>query len=47
VRRAGSVALANDTDPDFQRLPEADRADMDFFIVQLRLILPILGFDLF
>src|SRR5690606_37049770 len=26
---AGSVALTNDTHPDFQRLPEADRADMD------------------
>lgn len=47
TREAGSVSLANDTEPDFQRLPEADRADMDYFADQLRLILPVLGFDLF
>ncbi|HET6410027.1 MAG TPA: DUF4357 domain-containing protein [Chthoniobacteraceae bacterium] len=47
VRRAGSVALANGTQPDFQRLPEADRADMEFFAQQLALLLPMVGFDLF
>lgn len=47
TREAGTVALANDTRPDFQRLPEADRVDMTFFVDQLRLVLPILGFDLF
>jgi hypothetical protein len=45
TREAGSVALTNDTQPDFQRLPEADRADMDYFVSQPRLVLPILGFD--
>jgi hypothetical protein len=47
VRQAGVASLANGTDPDFQRLPEADRADMEFFVEQLPLVLPILGFDLF
>ena len=28
-------------------LPEADRADMRFFLDQLHLVLPVLGFDLF
>jgi hypothetical protein len=44
---AGSVALTNDTHPDFQRLPEADRADMDTFVDNAALVLPILGCDLF
>ena len=46
-KEAGSVSLANSTEPDFSRLPEADRSDMAFFIEQLRTVLPILGFDLF
>jgi len=44
---AGSVALTNDTHPDFQRLPEADRADMDAFVDTATVILPIVGCDLF
>ena len=47
TQEAGSVALTNDTHPDFQRLPEADRADMDAFVEHARLVLPILGCDLF
>jgi hypothetical protein len=47
VRQAGAASLANGTAPDFQRLPEADRADMEFFVEQLTLVLPIVGFDLF
>lgn len=47
VRQADAASLANGTDPDFQRLPEADRADMDLFVEQVSLMLPILGFDLF
>ena len=42
-----AVVLTNDTAPDFNRLPEADRADMETFIEQLRIILPLVGFDLF
>lgn len=47
VRQAGATPLTNGTDPDFQRLPEADRADMEFFVEQVTLMLPILGFGLF
>ncbi len=47
TREAGTVKLVNATEPDFARLPEADRADMAFFLDQLRIVLPIIGFDLF
>ncbi|HEX2256394.1 MAG TPA: DUF4357 domain-containing protein [Afifellaceae bacterium] len=39
--------LPTDTQPDFKILPEADKADMDYFLGQLRLVLPVLGFDIF
>ncbi|OJX47953.1 DUF4357 domain-containing protein [Devosia sp. 66-22] len=47
TQEAGSVSLTNDTHPDFQRLPEADRADMDTFVENAALVLPVLGCDLF
>lgn len=47
TQEAGFVVLTNDTHPDFQRLPEADRADMDTFVSNAALVLPILGCDLF
>src|SRR4051812_28441269 len=47
TKEAGTVTLTNDTAPDLNRLPEADRADMETFIEQLRIILPLVGFDLF
>lgn len=47
VKDGGSVQLTNDTAPDFQRLPEADKADMEYFLGQVVLILPLVGFDLF
>ena len=47
VHEAGTAALANATAPDFQRLPEADRSDMNAFLDQTRLVLPLLGFDAF
>lgn len=47
ARDAGTASLTNDTAPDVQRLPEADRADMEGFIDQLRIVLPLVGFDLF
>lgn len=47
ARESGAVRLTNDTHPDFQRLPEAARADMDGFLEQLQLVLPLVGFDLF
>ena len=47
TREAGSIALANGTAPQFSLLPEADIADMAYFEEQLKIVLPILGFDLF
>lgn len=47
LRQAGLASLSNETEPDFQRLPEADRADMRYFATQLTFLLPVLGFDLF
>lgn len=47
VKDGGNVQLTNDTAPDFQRLPEADKADMDYFLAQVTLVLPLVGFDLF
>jgi hypothetical protein len=47
AKEAGTVKLVNVTGPDFTRLPEADRSDMAFFLEQLRIVLPTLGFDLF
>lgn len=40
---AGRVTLENGTAPPMPRLPEADRSDMDYFVSQLRIILPVLG----
>ena len=37
--------LVNGTAPDYGMLPEADLADMEFFIEQLRIILPVLGLE--
>ena len=45
TRAARRATLANGTAPDFTLLPEADTADMEFFVEQISLILPILGFD--
>ncbi len=43
---ARRAALVNGTAPDSGYLPEADIADMEFFIDQIRIVLPVLGFDL-
>ncbi len=37
--------VVNGTRPPTPPLPEADESDMEFFIEQLKLILPVLGFD--
>ena len=42
---AGRAKLINGTAPDFVLLPEADIADMEFFIEQVRIVLPVLGLD--
>ena len=41
------MRLANTREPDFRGLPEADRSEMDTFLMQLRIVLPLLGCDLF
>lgn len=42
---AGRATLTNSTSPDTVRLPEADVSDMEYFIDQIRLVLPVLGMD--
>lgn len=42
---AKRAVLDNSTAPAFDALPEADRADMAFFLVQITLILPVLGIN--
>jgi len=42
--RAGRAVLANSTSPDRPALPEPDIADMEYFLGQVRLVLPVLGF---
>jgi len=46
--QAGRVMLDNGTQPDFQRrrLPEADIANMEQFLANLRIILPVIGLDM-
>lgn len=43
--RAARVELENGTQPPRAPLPEADRSDMDYFIDQLHVILPVLGIN--
>lgn len=46
--RAGRVSLDNGTHPDTlrRRLPEADVANMEQFLANLRIILPVIGLDM-
>lgn len=46
ARLAGRVVLDNGNEPDPPPLPEADVADMEYFLSQIRLLLPVLGFNL-
>ena len=43
---SGRAKLVNGTAPDFGLLPESDIADMEYFVEQMRTILPVLGLDL-
>ncbi|CDF81902.1 GIY-YIG catalytic domain protein [Pseudomonas knackmussii B13] len=42
---AGRCLLANGTAHEYAGLPESDRADMAYFLEQIRTVLPVLGFD--
>ncbi|HBW10158.1 protein of unknown function [Stutzerimonas kunmingensis] len=41
----GRAELVNGTAHEYVSLPESDRADMAFFLEQIRTVLPVLGFD--
>ena len=43
--QAGRVVLESGTNPPLQALPEAHASDMDYFIDQLQIVLPVLGID--
>jgi hypothetical protein len=45
ARDVGRATLSNTTEPPPIALPEADQSDMEFFIEQIRLVLPVLGFE--
>jgi hypothetical protein len=46
IRESNRARLDNQTSPSFDLLPEPEKADMEFVLEQLRIILPVLGFDL-
>jgi predicted GIY-YIG superfamily endonuclease len=46
VRKSKRVGTLNTKAPEPRGLPEADCADMDGFLEQLRVMLPVLGFDI-
>ena len=45
VRAAARAALVNGTEPDFKGLPEPEIADMEGFLSEIEVLLPVLGFD--
>ncbi|OHC26710.1 MAG: endonuclease [Pseudomonadales bacterium RIFCSPLOWO2_12_59_9] len=45
ANNVGRCELLNGTAHDYGSLPESDRADMAFFLEQIRTVLPVLGFD--
>ena len=46
IRKAARVHPVNGTQPDLGRLPEAEKADMEGFLSEVEVLLPVLGFDL-
>lgn len=45
TKNAGRAVLENGNQPEYTALPEADIADMTFFMEQIRTVLPVLGYD--
>lgn len=45
AKTLGHCGLINGTAHDYGSLPESDRADMAFFLDQIRTVLPVLGFN--
>ncbi len=46
IRKAARVHPVNATEPEFGGLPEAEIADMEGFLSEVEVLLPVLGFDL-
>ena len=45
IRAASRAVLVNGTEPDFKGLPEPEIADMEGFLSEIEILLPVLGFD--
>lgn len=45
IKAIGRANLANGNEPSSKSLPESDVADMEFFLEQIELILPVVGFE--
>lgn len=43
AKKADRAVIANGNDPASKQLPESDLADMEFFIAQLQVVLPVIG----
>jgi predicted GIY-YIG superfamily endonuclease len=46
ARESGRANVLNGNDPPTGAMPESDIADMEFFVEQVRTLLPVLGFDI-
>ena len=44
---AKKCSIRNKTEPSFDKLPEADISDMESFLEELQLVLPVIGIDVF
>ncbi|MEO9330041.1 GIY-YIG nuclease family protein [Gordonia aurantiaca] len=47
ARAAGRARLENSTTPPLPNLPEADVSDMEYFIEQSKIVMPVLGVNIF
>lgn len=45
AKQNGQCQLENGTAYSYSRLPESDIADMEFFLEQIQIVLPVLGYD--
>ncbi|KQS67561.1 endonuclease [Rhizobium sp. Leaf371] len=45
IRSADRANVANGNEPALKNLPESDITDMEFFIEQVQVVLPVVGFD--
>ena len=47
AKQANRLSLTNSTAPPLPPLPEADHSDMEFFVSQAQIVLPVLGVNIF